>query len=657
MNWYTYDLETLVNFFSFSGKFANSPEIYTFEISDRMNERDKLLAHLNHIQSMGVTMVGYNSLGFDSPILHDLLNNPYSFDAARASKLCKEIINNQEYGFTNAKMSDRLIPQLDLAKVNHFDNRARRTSLKSLQFAMRSESVEDIPYDPNLPVTPEQMDKMREYNVHDILETEKFLFKCMPAIKMRQDLVANGVLNGDVLNFSDVRIGTEYLIKKIGRAKCFLAPGVPRQSKRTSIPLKSIILPKIFFRTEPFQHVLDWFNEQTITISKVKGKSVTSKMEFETKLAGLEFKFGKGGVHASVDNRIFESDDNYIIKDIDVGGMYPSIAASNGFHPEHLGQQFVDAYRQLAQDRKQYPKGSSMNALLKLASNGAYGNSNNEYSPFYDPKFTFTITVNGQLQLIQLAEVISLIPGTELIQANTDGITVRVPRKLEHLFHLWCNEWEAQTGLKLEEFEYKKMFIRDTNNYLGIKTNGDIKRKGAYFFPESDEDYSGIWNKDFSNLVAPKAVQRVMLANESELDVVRCIVDKFDFMLRYKTPSGAKVYLGDKECPKTLRYYVSTAGAPLKKIAKPKGTVGHFKRRNKLSNEFYEKILSEIPVGTWSELIHTKNKSKYKEVVTSIESGRLIKECNHVRNFNWNDVDYSYYANEVSKLVIGRTNV
>ena len=91
-----------------------------------------------------------------------------------------------------------------------------------------------------------------------------------------------------------------------------------------------------------------------------------------------------------------------IIIDIDVAGMYVAVAIANGFSPEHLGQDFVNAYRQLQSDRAQYPKGTTMNAVLKLAGNGVYGNSNNPYSCFYDPKYTFSVTVNGQLQLLQL---------------------------------------------------------------------------------------------------------------------------------------------------------------------------------------------------------------------------------------------------------------
>ena len=656
MQFYIWDLETYANCFLFTGKFVGAAEHQVFEISDRVNQRSELMSWCSYLQNAQATMVGFNSLGFDYPVLHELLVNPWTFDATKAHQMAQTIIGSQTYGQNpNAiPMRERIIPQVDLVKINHFDNQAKRTSLKSLQFAMRSESVEDLPYDPNTPLTSEQMDHLRSYNLHDVTETEKFFNKCKHLITMRQELIDNGVISGDVLNYSDVKIGTEYLIKKIGRSKCFISGSKPKQTFRTSVRFTDVILPKINFQSEKFQEVLEWFKKQTVwTESKERPK-------LETTLAGLQFHFGIGGVHASIKNRVFRSDDDYIIKDIDVSGMYVAVAIANGFAPEHLGQDFSLAYKQLQTDRKQYPKGSMMNLVLKLAGNGVYGNSNNPYSCFYDPKYTFSVTANGQLQLLQLAELLSLVPSLQIIQANTDGITALLPRKLEAFFNIWKDQWEVFTGLKLEEVEYSAMWIRDVNNYLAVTTDGKIKRKGAYAYPIKDEDYWGgsgsEWHKDFSNLAARKCVEQVLIDGYTPEDAIRLISNPFDLMLRYKTPAGAKVYIGEREMLKTVRYYVSTEGEPMKKIATPKGKIGSYKRKNKLKDDFYQKVLAEIPEGAWDERIHTKNKSVYKSVSTNIENGWLVRECNHVNNFNWSDVDYRYYIEETRKLMIGDKN-
>ncbi len=656
MNLYVYDLETYNNCFLFIGKFEDKSEVQAFEISSRFNHRDKLLQWLSYLGNAQASMVGFNNLNFDYPILHNLLTQPYTFDAAKAHQLAQNIIGTQKFGRPahSMRLSERILPQIDLLKINHFDNHAKTTSLKALQFAMRLPSVEDLPYDPNTDLTSEQMDELIKYGVHDVLSTEAFMKKCKHLILMRKELLDHGVLSGDVLNYSDVKIGTDYLVNKIGRAKCFISGSNPRQTLRTSVAFKDIILPKVTYRTEGFNAVLEWFKSQTFYIGR------DERPRLEARLGGIPFHFGIGGVHASVENKRYVSSDTHVILDVDVSGMYPAVCIANGFAPEHLGQAFIQAYRQLQIDRAQYPKGTTMNLVLKLAGNGASGNFENQYSCLYDAKCAHSMRINGQLQLLQLGEFLSLIPDLELIQANTDGITSLVRRDTLPFFDLWCNEWEAQTGLKLERAEYSKMWIRDVNNYIAIDMKGKIKRKGAYWYPITEEDYHGSsgsnWSKDFSNMSAQKTVEACLVGGHDPRHVVRLIVDPFDFMLRYKTTAGAKVYIGQKEMPKTVRYYVSTAGEPMKKISSPKGNIGDYKRANKISNDVWQKVMSEIPAGSWDPRIHTKNKSKYSAVTTSIESGRKVKCCNRASDFNWQDVDYDYYIKEVEKLMIGGTH-
>jgi len=652
LKYVTFDIETYASIFLLVGKIEETGRIDVFEISRRKNQRTELLSYLNFLKNSGYHMVGYNNLGFDYPIIHSLLSDPYTWvDHRKAYLMSQEIINKQQYGLTQIWLNDRLIPQIDLMKVHHFDNDARRTPLKSLQVAMRLPDVVDLPYDFHAPdLTDAQMDEVIAYCVHDVEATEAFLKRSKHLIEMREEILKSGALTGDVLNYSEVKIGTEFLIARIGRQKCF-AGGKPRQTMRHMIPFKDILLPKINFRTEPYQAVHNWFLSQTVNMTTKK------RPHLETKLAGLDFTFGVGGVHASVKSKVYRSNKTHIIKDIDVGGMYVAVAVMNKFAPEHLGQSFVEAYTALKKDRAMYPKSSLMNLLLKLAGNGAYGNSNNPYSPFYDPKYMFTVTTNGQLQLLQLVEVLSAIPGLEIIQANTDGITVYMPRELEQFFDVWCRDWEKQTALTLEGVDYKSMWIRDVNSYIAMTFDGKVKRKGCYFYPEKEKDYDGsgsgsIWNKDFSNLVAQKAAERVMLDGWSVRDAVRLCTNPYDFMLRYKAQGGAKVFIGDKEQSKTTRYYVSTAGEKAYKLAKPKGEIGTFKRRNSISDEFYAKVLAEIPQGAWDARIHTKNKSINTEVRTGIESGRLVRNCNRALDFRWDDLDWSYYENEVEKLIL-----
>lgn len=644
---YVWDLESYPNIFLFGGKFEDDSKYQIFELSDRVNEIQPLIKWLSYLKNAQAELIGFNNIGYDYIILHELLTNPWTFTYEKAFQLSQQIITSQDraVNLLHIKYTERILPQIDLVKVNHFDNKNKRTSLKALQFAMRSESLEDLPFKIR-PLNHQEKDQLRSYNIHDVTETEKFLKICKPAIDMRREYLADGILQGDVLNFSDVKIGTEYLIKKIGRNKCY-AGSRPRQTLRIEIPFNRIILKKIYYRTEPFEKVLSWFRQQTYYVAKENAINLTAQ------LAGLDFHFGVGGVHASAENKIYHSDDKYQILDIDVSGMYVAVAIANGFAPEHLGEAFSVSYRQIKEDRARYAKGTSGNAALKLAGNGAYGNSNNAYSPLYDPQYTFSVTVNGQLQILQLVEFIDLLPDCELIQANTDGITVRILRENVWLFKAWCKEWEKMTGLELEEVKYKRMWIRDVNNYIAEKENGELKRKGAYWYPLNIKEYEGWWNKDFSNFASIKAAEKAMTDSWPLEISTRLVTDPFDFMLRYKATGESRIYIGDEEQLKTVRYYVSVSGKPMKKVSPPTGEVGQFKRKNSLKDSEFKKIMEEIGKDVWDERVHTKNKGKYEITETAVQKGWLVKECNIAAKFDWSDVNWKYYIDEASKLIVG----
>ena len=634
-----FDLETMPNVFTFCGYVEDLNQTFVFEMSERKNQRQELLNFLNYAAKNDYYFVGFNNINFDYPILHNLLLNPHVFTYRSAAELCQRIIGGDKT--LTVWLKDRKLKQIDLLAIHHMENPARRTSLKALQFAMRSESVEDLPFAIR-DLTSDEIDTLIKYNIHDVTETYKFYQKSKHLIELRKEIEDSKMIYGDVINFSDVKMGIEYLIKEIGREKCFGAFNKPIQTVIDRVALKDVILPKIEFRDEKFEEVKEHF--KTLTWYR----EIENNLSFKFHINGFDYHFGVGGIHGSVESKYFEANEDYEIIDVDVTSLYPSIGIVNRFYPTHLGESFVDKYQGLKAKRLEHKKGSALNAMYKLALNGAYGNSNNPYSPFYDPTYMLKITINGQLQLLQLAERLGSIPMVQIIQINTDGITCYVHKNAKPFFYAHKYAWQNDTGLELEEVNYSKMWVRDVNNYLAVYTNGKLKSKGCYWYPETDRDYENNWHKDHSAMVIQKVSRIALLDGVNPDYLVRLNTDPYDFCLRFKTPSGSVAYIGDKECTKTVRYYVSKTGQPMIVKSKPKG-VG-FKRRNGITDEYYNQILSEIAFGSWDERIHTKNKSVYEIVERSIESGRLVKCCNNIKDFDFNDVDYDYYAKEANKL-------
>jgi hypothetical protein len=662
-----YDIETLPNCWTLSAEALHGDWRSTWEISEFRDDRYQLFDWLHYLHTFQIPMIGFNNVGYDYVILHYIWTHPNCTYADIYAKN-QEIFASQgdnRFGLM-IWANERLAPQVDLFLVHHFNNKAKTTSLKALQINMRSRTVVDSPIVFGQPITETDRDtKLIPYNVHDVTETKQFAHYSMKALLFREGLIPQfGV---DVLNYNDTKIGAKILEQRLGDHVCYDRSSgrrVMRQTARYKIALADIIFPYIRFSNPEFQRVLAYMQSKVLTPDDlddpdavIKTKGVFS--DLSAHVGGLEFHFGTGGIHGSVPPQRVVASEDWLIRDIDVTGLYPSIAIVNRLAPAHLGDVFVDEYAKLPQERALYAKGTVENASYKLAGNGTYGNSNNKYSPFYDPQFTMTITINGQLMLCMLAEWLLAVPTFQIIQINTDGITYRIHRDHEPQAVEIQTQWQEYTKLTLEDVSYSHMWIRDVNNYIARDTKGKLKQKGAYWHPTPGEGYAASiseasppsWHKDLGNIVSIRAAVAAMVHGIDPETYIRLHSDPFDFMCRAKVTKADNLYLGGVEIQRTSRYYVALNGAQLTKVAPPKGPPGAFKRAPKVTEADYNKRMAETG-GAWCETVCTKNKSKYDAVTTSFEAGWLVAECNDAAAFRWDNVNYAYYVAEARKLII-----
>ncbi len=614
-NDYVFDIETYPNVFTLAVEHAEAPVCWMFEISDLRNDSREIVEFLQHLKETNSRMVGFNSLGFDYPVIHTLIRMGKS-DANTLYQKAMSIINSQDDDsrwMHQVNPSDRFVEQVDLFKIHHFDNRARATSLKVLEFNMRSDNIEDLPFPVGTPLNAEQISILKKYNKHDVSQTKAFLKHTAHMIAFREKMCV--LYPGkDWINYNDTKIGKEFFTMKLEEAgvACYdygSKGRTPRQTKRPVIHLKDAILPWITFDHPEFNRVLNWLKEQSITETKGVFNDLTAVVN------GFCFVFGLGGIHGSLESRVVESDADHVIVDLDVASYYPNLAISNGFFPQHLGKEFCVIYKNLYEQRKTYPKKSAESAMLKLALNGVYGDSNNQFSVFYDPLFTMSITLNGQLLLCKLAESLMTIDGLQIVQVNTDGLTVRVPRgqaKLE-LDHMRL-AWEVLTNLQLEEAIYKSMMIRDVNNYIAQYENGSVKRKGAY-------EYDMEWHQNHGALVVAKVAEKVLLENAPIRQTLEQWPDIMDFMLRAKVPRSSYLAIEKdgvtSQLQNVTRYYIAEGGGRLFKWMPP---------------------LAKNP-GIWRKI--------------GVESGWGVQPCNNIRDAGKLPVDFDYYVREVEKLCLG----
>ena len=606
---WVYDEETFPNVFTLAVQHVEAPIRLMFEISEWRNDSAQLVEFVRHLAASKARMVGFNNIGFDYPILHMLLQMGRS-DAQTLYRKAQAIITSQDEEdrwLHSVKPTDRIVEQIDLYKIHHFDNKARATGLKALEFNLRMDSIEDLPFKVGTVLTRDQAEVLKRYNQHDVEATRRFYHETTDMIRFREDLTIK-YPGKDWLNFNDTKIGKEYFTLRLEQAgvACYdFGPEgrTPRQTPRPSIALRDAILPSIRFERPEFTRVLDWLKAQTITETKGVFTDLTATVD------GFTFVFGLGGIHGSLENVVVESDDEHVIVDLDVTSYYPNLAITNGFYPEHLGRDFVTIYKALFEQRKQYPKKSSESAMLKLALNGVYGDSNNRFSVFYDPLFTMSITLNGQLLLCLLADKIMQWTEAQLVQVNTDGLTVRVRRtELDDLERV-CREWGTLTGLNLEQMRYRRMFLRDVNNYIGQYEDGTVKRKGAY-------EWKTGWHQNAGGLVVPKVAEKVLVDGAPIRETVENWPDLHDFMLRIKVPRGSYLQWGEHQAQSTTRYYVARGGKEMNKWLPP---------------------LARKP-GEWRKI--------------GVESGWNVQVCNRIEDAVL-PVDIDYYVEQVEKLVLG----
>ena len=466
-NTWVYDIETYPDIFNMWVFNPYYGEAYYFEISIFMNDIEPLRRFFNLLTRHNESMTGFNNLGFDYPVIHQILTHDVEDTDSLLNLTYGKAQHIIDTSF-NQRHTQRIkyphIEQIDLYLINHFDNLAKSCSLKMCEINMGMVMVEDLPYPPRIPIeTKEKMEKLGAYCLHDVRATYELLRLTEDSIKMRFELNKTYDFDYDFTNFSNAKVGETIFIDELKKNNIVLYEGRDKiQTPRDKIELNQCVLGYInkHIRTDEFKRILSLINQTTITetVGVFNGMNCT--------IDGLDYVFSLGGLHASRRNEIFKSCEAYQIIDIDVTAFYPSLAIANKFYPEHLGIEFINAFVTILNRRKKYKKGTSLNKALKESANASYGKSNSEFSVFYDPKYTMTTTISGQLSLAMLIEDLLDVEGLRVIQVNTDGLTYIVPKTHIPITRMMVEQWEVITGLEMEENLYKRMIIRDVNNYI-----------------------------------------------------------------------------------------------------------------------------------------------------------------------------------------------
>ena len=281
---WVYDIESYPNIFTLCAVYGNGKGIRVFEVSDRKNDTELLLEWLRNLYINNHKMAGFNNIGYDYNIVHRIIEmakevvgttDRVELSAELIYSWTCEIIDSHRGGRwgTTVKESEVMIPQVDLFKIHHFDNPAKATSLKMLEFNMRSDNVEDLPFPVGKVLTHDEMDVLIGYNKHDVMQTLKFLSFSKDAIVLREQLSVD--YGWDCTNFNDTKIGKELFIRTLEAESPGICYGVKpyggkkvKQTKRDEIVIAECLFPYIKFKMDEFVAIHNWFKRQRIKETK-----------------------------------------------------------------------------------------------------------------------------------------------------------------------------------------------------------------------------------------------------------------------------------------------------------------------------------------------------------------------------------------------------
>lgn len=634
-----YDFETLPNLFTACFEDFFTKKKVHFVIHESRNDFVPMMRFMKSLHLKGYWFVGYNCLQFDAQIIEYLIENYAKFRLLPANKLVAKIkvLSQKIIDLPQEEKFDNLIPEwnltiphIDVYKQCHFDGKAKRTSLKWLQFTMRFDNIESMPIHHDELVDEEDIDMVLGYNYNDTGSTKEFFKRKKYETDLRATLTKEYGRN--LMNASEPRMAREIFGKLLAAdMRIDYKELKEKRTYRKRIITKPLIFPYVKFNDPILKKAKSFYETLSFNPYDVKHDNSLGQKKVEKifKYHNIDnMTIGLGGLHGCIKPGVYKASNYWMIRDIDVTSYYPNLGIENNLFPEHLSSTFCVTYKMLFEMRKKIPKASPINYIFKIILNSTYGLSKEVNNFFHDPKYTYTITINGQLLLLMLGEMMKeAVPDIVFYQFNTDGISAGFDPKHNEKITKVMKQWEKITKLQLEDNFYKQMVIVDVNNYLAEDLKGKIKRKGLFGYSMNPEDKEMDYHKNPSALVIPKALEAYFVHNVPYTDYILSQKDIFDFCCGLKIKRDFELW----------KYWINLEAGKLMKKRIKEQVFRYYVSKEQTS---YKKKYRDD---------HPKNPGQVNE----LEKGWCITAYNNhkVKPMKDYKIDYDYYIEGTRKVV------
>ena len=551
------DVEVYSNCFLCAIQDVDSKEKIVWEISDRINEYDKVVEFFNKFNQYLIT---FNGIHYDDCILmyiiHNKLDNVDNY--LQKLKEWSDYIINNDFWWNDKELSKYKYHNkwIDIDLFLYWSKMLRlskKLSLKGLAIQLNYPVVQELPFDPAMSLNHTQIDELRHYNsVHDLGITELLYNSMLSDVKLRQYI--SETYNLKCFSWDAPKMASELLLQEY----CKITEQDPKYVKSLSFEhTNKLELPEIKFELDCFK---DLYNEMSNSLNEFSKEIILIKNNTRLKLT-----YGKGGLHSVNKNEsYFEDDNNYIITS-DVASLYPNLIINYKLlrQPEVL-----ELYTKVKSDRIEAKKNKdkSKDALLKLILNSTSGMIDNKYSWLYYPEGAMKLRLMGQLILTVAIERL-VLADFQVISANTDGIEVIVSKDKLAMYNNIITQVGNEFNLEFEDEYYKKIIYMNVNNYLA-QTSSKLKQKGL--FVEKPELGNSV---DY--LIIPKALKAYYIDNVPVKQFVESHTNIFDFCCSQKVDKSYHVewtspnFIKSKQ-QRLNRFYASTKGGYIYKCREGK---------------------------------------------------------------------------------------
>jgi hypothetical protein len=486
-------------------------------------------------------LITFNGNGYDIPLLMLVLRGDDSLKIKKASD--RIIVQNlKPWNFEkefNVKLNPPELDHVDLMEVAPLTG-----SLKLYGGRLHSRSLQDLPIAPGKVVSEDDKTVLRLYCENDC----DTLIDLYNALKVQSELreQMSRVYGIDLRSKSDAQIA-EAVIKK--EVETILRHRLEKPGHSSGDRFHYQIPLWVTYKTVD---ILPAIRDAYFIVSDKGGVLIPDELKTrEITLSKGVYRMGIGGLHSSETKQIVKEDREHMLMDFDVVSYYPSILLNQGLYPKHIGPEFLTVYKKLVAQRlaAKAAGNKAVSESLKITINGTFGKLSSKWSALYSPDLFIQIVITGQLALLMLIEALDDILGVEVMSANTDGVTIRCRRDTEKEALDAVKTWEQTTGFETERADYAALYSRDVNNYIAVKTSGEVKTKGAYGIglPLHKNPYAQICSRSVIDYLTLDASIEGTVAACRDIRQFVCI----------RTVKGGAIHHG-KPIGKIIRWYYST---------------------------------------------------------------------------------------------------